>query len=242
MNVLIADDEPLARQRLKRLVEEIDPTFKVYSDAENGLQALQQCIELQPHIAFFDIRMPKMDGLHAAAEIRNAKLKTHIIFVTAYDEYALEAFNKNAIDYLLKPVKKERLKQSIEKVATINEQQQINLPSPLKRPRQVLCAHTHKGLEVLNVKDIIYFKADHKYVQASTTDSAILLVDSLKALETEFSDVFFRIHRNALINVSAIKAISKTADGQSEIHLHGTKETLAISQRHQPALNKRLRT
>ena len=87
MKILIADDEVLARQRLKRLVEEINPNDEVVADAANGLEALEQCIKLQPHIAFLDIRMPKMDGLQAATEILKAKLNTHIVFVTAYDEY-----------------------------------------------------------------------------------------------------------------------------------------------------------
>ena len=193
MKILIADDEALARQRLKRLVEEINPKDEVFADAANGLEALEQCIKLQPHIAFLDIRMPKMDGLQAATEILKAKLDTHIVFVTAYDEYALEAFNKNAIDYLLKPVKKNRLEQSLAKISQL------------------------------------------------TINDSLLLDESLKTLEEEFGSLFFRVHRNALVNTLAIKAITKTPSGQFNLHLHGVDETLSISRRHRAELNKFLR-
>lgn len=243
MKILIADDEALARQRLKRILEEIDPTLDVYADANNGLEALEQCIQIQPNVALLDIRMPKMDGLQAAAEIIKAKLNTHVVFTTAYDQYALEAFDNNAIDYLLKPVKKERLTQSLERIKRLNEPpaSPIFSAQPLQNPRQHLCAHTHTGLKVINVSDILFFKADNKYVEASTSNDSVLLDDSLKVLAEEFGDLFFRIHRNALVNINAIKAITKTSTGQPTLLLHGTDETLSISRRHQAELNKRLR-
>lgn len=243
MKILIADDEPLARQRLKRLVEEISTNHVVYADASNGLEALEQCLELQPELAFLDIRMPKMDGLQTASEIANAQLKTRVVFVTAYDEYAIEAFNKNAIDYLLKPVKQTRLNQAIEKAAQFNGGS-IDIAQTaqlLSRPRQHLCAHTHMGLKVLNVNDILFFKADNKYVLAATSNNSILLEDSLKTLEEEFSPQFFRIHRNALVNTNAIQSITKSATGQFDIHLEGCEETLVVSRRHQAELNRFLR-
>lgn len=243
MKILIADDEPLARQRLKRLVEEISPQHVIYADASNGLEALKQCIALQPELALLDIRMPKMDGLQTAAEIATAQLKTHIVFVTAYDEHAFEAFEKNAIDYLLKPVKLARLTQAIEKAAQFNANSSDirQATQSLSHPRQHLCAHTHTGLKVLNVNNILFFKADNKYVLAATTSDSILLEDSLKALEKEFTAQFFRIHRNALVNTKAIKSISKSATGQFELHLDGCNEILVISRRHQAELNRFLR-
>jgi len=243
MRILIADDEPLARQRLKRLVEEISPDHIIFADAGNGLEALEQCLELQPELALLDIRMPKMDGLQTATEIANAQLKTRVVFVTAYDEYAIEAFNKNAIDYLLKPVKQARLHQAIEKAAQFNNNstgiEQASLL--LSHPRQHLCAHTHTGLKVLNVNDILFFKADNKYVLATTPDDSILLEDSLKTLEEEFSPQFFRIHRNALVNTNAIQSITKSASGQFDLNLKNCEETLIISRRHQAELNRFLR-
>jgi two-component system response regulator AlgR len=243
MKILIADDEPLARQRMQRLIEDINPQHEVYADATNGLEALKQCIELQPQVALLDIRMPKMDGLHAATEIQNANINTHIVFVTAYDEYAIEAFEKNAIDYLLKPVKKERLQKTLEKAAQLTNLSQ-NIQEATKtliRQREHICAHSHTGLKIVDLKDIIYFKADNKYVLARTTDDSILLDEPLTALEKEFPTLFHRIHRNALVNISTIHAIKKSPEGQSEVHFNGIDETLIISRRHQAELNKLLR-
>ncbi|ATI02352.1 MULTISPECIES: LytTR family DNA-binding domain-containing protein [Cycloclasticus] len=243
MKILIADDEPLARQRLKRLVDAISSHHTVYADASNGVDALKQCIDIQPELALLDIRMPKMDGLQTATEIANAQLKTRVVFVTAYDEYAIEAFDKNAIDYLLKPVKQARLDQAIDKAAQYMAQPiNIKQAAPLlSRPRQHLCAHTHHGLKVLNVNDILFFKADHKYVLAATATESILIEDSLKLLEEEFGTQFFRIHRNALVNTTAIHAITKSASGQFELQLKGYKDTLSISRRHKAELNRFLR-
>ena len=242
MKILIADDEALARQRIKSILEEIDPTFELFADARNGLEALEQCAELEPDIALLDIRMPKMDGLQVANALLKTILKTHVIFTTAYDEYAIEAFDNNAIDYLLKPVKKERLIQSLEKVERLDNfsDRFTQATQHLLQPRQHLCAHTHTGLKVLTVNDIIYFKADSKYVLAATPNDNVLLDESLKTLEEEFSDVFFRIHRNALVNINTIKAITKTASSQFELHMHGTDDTLTISRRHQAELNRLL--
>lgn len=134
MKILIADDEALARQRLKSILEEIDPTFELFADARNGLEALEQCAELEPDIALLDIRMPKMDGLQVANALLKTDLKTHVIFTTAYDEYAIEAFDNNAIDYLLKPVKKEGLIQSLEKVERLD-----NFLTALHKLRNTYC-------------------------------------------------------------------------------------------------------
>jgi len=237
MKILIADDEPLARLRLQRLVEDISPEHVVYATASNGLEAVEQCLKQQPDLALLDIRMPTMDGLQAANEIAKAHPATHIVFVTAYDEHALEAFDKNAIDYLLKPVKQARLQQAIDKAARFNP----HVSAIAKTPRQHLCAQTHSGLKRLKLCDILFFKADNKYVLAATSNDSILLEESLKALEKEFNEHFFRIHRNALVNINAIHSISKSNNGQFNVHLNGSHETLTISRRHQAELNRLLR-
>ena len=243
MKILIADDEPLARLRLKRLVEDINPEHVVYATASNGIEAVAQCIKHRPDLALLDIRMPTMDGLQAASEITKAHPTTQIVFVTAYDEHALEAFDKNAIDYLLKPVKLTRLQQAVEKAARFNTHASAiaNPASSTQAPRQHLCAQTHTGLKRLNISDILFFKADNKYVLAATCNDSILLEEPLRALEEEFNEHFFRIHRNALVNISAIQSISKSSAGQFHVHLKGSHETLAISRRHQTELNRLLR-
>jgi len=242
MKILIADDEPLARQRLELLIHEIDPEYEIYATASNGVEALKQCLQYTPNIALLDIRMPTMDGLQVAAEIRKAELDTRVIFVTAFDQYAIQAFDQNAIDYLLKPVKKQRLQQSLTKASQTLSQpgfKQLNQASPA--PRQHLCAHTHNGLELVAIKDIIYFKADNKYVLAVTHNNSILLDDSLKTLEEEYQSIFFRIHRNALVNINAITGVVKTAPGQLNLQLNNCDETLNVSRRHQAKLNRLLR-
>ena len=242
MNILIADDEPLARERLKRLIEEIDARYKVISLSTNGLEALEICLQKQPDVALLDIRMPLMNGLQVAAELMNVNSNTHVIFVTAFNEYALDAFDKNALDYLLKPIKKDRLAHALAKVSRMN--QPIDNPQAITNligPRQHLCAHTHHGLKVINTDDIIYFRAEHKYVQAVSHDDSVLLDDSLKALEQEFHATFIRIHRNALVNISSISSVQKSSSGQLHLHLLGTDTTLIISRRHHAKLNKHLR-
>ena len=241
MKILIADDEPLARQRLELLIREIDPSYKVYANASNGIEALKQCIEYAPDVALLDIRMPAMDGLQVATEIQKAELTTRVIFVSAFDQYAIQAFDRNAIDYLLKPVKIQRLQQSLMKVKqtlTVTDIQQLDLKSP---PRQYLCAHNHNGLELVNIKDIIYFKADNKYILAVTPDKSVLLDNSLKSLEEEYPSTFFRIHRNALVNINAITAATKPSPGQLNLQFKGCDETLDVSRRHQAELNRLLK-
>ncbi|PCI69921.1 MAG: DNA-binding response regulator [Piscirickettsiaceae bacterium] len=243
MKILIADDEPLARQRLKRLLIEINADFDILSGASNGLEALNQCISETPDLAILDIRMPTMDGLQAASEIMKAKLNTSVVFVTAYDEYALAAFDKNAIDYLLKPVKKQRLEAMLEKAKQrhLSSGNLAKTHEALSAPRQHLCAHSHLGLQVVNMSDVVCFIADNKYVSAVTATESILLDDSLKMLEKEFGQQFFRVHRNALVNISSIKNISKNVRGQHHVHLDGVEQPISISRRHHPQLNKLLR-
>jgi len=243
MKILIADDEPLARLRLQSLLVEINPELTILADASNGLEALEQCIKEKPNLVLLDIRMPKMDGLQAAIEISKAKLNTSIAFVTAYDEHALAAFDNNAIDYLLKPVKKERLETMLEKVKRVSfpQEDSLNRLPASPSPRKHICAHSHLGTNIINLNEVLCFKADSKYTSAMTATDSFLLDESLKALEEEFSQQFFRVHRNALVNINAIKSLCKDNTGQHQVIINGLNEPITVSRRHYTDLNKFLR-
>lgn len=243
MKIIIADDEPLARQRLTRLLTDLSADYAPYAEAENGLDALTLCLQHKPDIILLDIRMPKMDGLQTAVEINKAALNTSIVFVTAYDEHAIAAFDNNAIDYLLKPIKRDRLLQALEKAQQYNVSTippSLNINEKLLVPRQHLCAHSHTGINIVKVADIICLKADHKYVSAFTATETILLDESLKTLEHEFPKQFTRIHRNALINLKAVKRVDKNATGQHYVTLEQLDEPVLVSRRHIPELRKLL--
>ncbi|ORU90069.1 MAG: DNA-binding response regulator [Cycloclasticus sp. symbiont of Poecilosclerida sp. M] len=241
MKILIADDEPLARQRLKRMVGEISSDYVVCAEAENGLQALNFCHDSPIDLALLDIRMPVMDGLQAAVEINKASAKTAIIFVTAFDAHALEAFDSQAIDYLLKPVKKQRLQQALEKAqrsSSADTEQVSTIGQDLMAPRQHLCEHSHSGIRVINSADILCFKAEQKYVTAQAASSSILLSESLQSLEHEFAEHFTRIHRNALIRIDAIRLLKKAGQGQQQLFLNGIDKPIEVSRRHLAGLRK----
>jgi two-component system response regulator AlgR len=167
MDVLIVDDEVLARQRLARMVEKIDG-FNVVGEAENAAQALAAVIAQDPDVVLLDIRMPGKDGLDLAQEISTLDDPPAIIFCTAFDQYALDAFGTNAVGYLLKPVKAEQLLQVLDKASRINKIQrqaaEQKLTPPKQDGRQHISAKTRRGVELIALEDIRYFVADHKYV------------------------------------------------------------------------------
>ncbi|MCK5479484.1 MAG: response regulator transcription factor, partial [Methylococcales bacterium] len=199
MKLLIADDEKLARLRLKSLIAEIDGDFQVVAEATNGLEALQKWKETQADVLLLDIRMPEMDGLDVAREIVKYSFSIAVIFTTAYSEHALQAFDANAIDYLLKPVRKERLINALNKAQTFNQSKWQGMQSLTEgKIRSHICVQVQGDMHLIAVKDILYFQADQKYVTIKTLEKDYLLDESLKSLEQEFSTQFIRVHRNAL--------------------------------------------
>jgi two-component system response regulator AlgR len=224
------------------MVGELMSNYTVCAEAENGLQALTLSIEHKPDVALLDIRMPVMDGLQAAAEISKASPHTAIVFATAYDEHALAAFESNAIDYLLKPVKTQRLQKALEKAQQFGSAQSDSVSSlnrQLLMPRQHLCEHAHTGIRIVKLADILCFKAEQKYVCAMAATESILLSESLKSLEVEFAEHFVRVHRNALIRFSAIRTL-EASKGQHQLLLNQMSEPIDVSRRHLAALRKRL--
>ncbi len=231
MQILIVDDEALARQRLKSLLGELPLQVDIL-EASNGLEALAICQQQSVQILLLDIRMPVMDGIEVARHLGNLAHPASIIFTTAYDQHALAAFENHAVDYLLKPVKLERLRQALEKAAVLNQAQLQGLQSATASPRRHLSAQMQGLMKLLPVAEIRYFQADQKYVTAVSDRDELLLEDSLKSLEQEFATEFLRIHRNALVSLRFIKSLEKGEGGSGLIHLRGVDQALTVSRRH----------
>jgi len=234
MKLLIADDEKPARQLLRSLIEELGSGHQVVAEASNGAEVLQHCSNKQPDLVLLDIRMPIMDGINAARELANFESPPVIIFVTAYDEHALQAFDSNAIDYLLKPIRKERLCIALEKAKVFNRSRwQLLQKSPLgsDSERSHICVTERGELAFVKVADIRFFLANQKYVIARTTERETLIDESLKSLEQEFSHRFIRAHRNALVALKHIHCLEKGFMGRIQIRFRDVPEKIAVSRR-----------
>ncbi|NLY12841.1 MAG: response regulator transcription factor [Gammaproteobacteria bacterium] len=241
MKILIADDEPLARERLSRLVKTIPHCTVLEPSAENGQQALQLVEALQPDVLLLDIGMPGLDGLQVAARLCEHNNAPAVIFCTAHDEFALQAFEVSAIGYLVKPIRVEQLQAALEKAQRLNPVQLAALsraPSASNTPRTHLSARTHKGIELIPLEHVIHFLADNKYVTLRHINGETLLDESLKSLEEEFGDRFVRIHRNALVSRNHIERLQRNPSGHYEIHLRDTTEALTVSRRHVASVRK----
>jgi two-component system response regulator AlgR len=202
MNVLIVDDEAPARDRLRQLLEE-DGTHVVVGEAGNGKQALELAAELTPDVVMLDIRMPGLSGIETAHHLNSFENPPAIIFATAYDEYAIEAFEASAIGYVLKPVRRERLDQALQLAGRLTNSVlgDVAKKSGISGRRNHVCTRSQGELKLIPVSEVQYFLADQKYVNVFHADGQDLIDDSLKALEEEFADSFVRIHRGALTNV-----------------------------------------
>lgn len=241
MNILIVDDEKPARDRLARMVSGLQDHTLV-GEAVNGLEALGMAQSLQPDIVLMDIRMPGMDGIEAARHIAQLENPPAVVFTTAYSDHALEAFETHAVDYLLKPVKQERLQAAISAAmrptrahAVVNEKLLSGLEA-----RQHICARVRGSLVLVPVEDIYYFHAEQKYVTVRHVEGEVLIEEPLKNLETEFSERFHRIHRNALVNLSWISGLQAHND-RYQVIFRDIDQTLEISRRHLPGLRKILK-
>ena len=236
MKILIVDDEPLARTRLRDLLEEMND-YTIVGEAANGREALQQAQTLQPDIILMDIRMPVMSGLEAARHLTTFRPQPTVIFTTAYGDHALEAFEADAIDYLLKPIRRARLQQALNKAPSPQPQ----LPPAVAEDdsaRSHICAHQRGGLILIPVDEVYYFRADSKYVVVRHAKGEVLIDEPLKTLEEEFRHRFIRIHRNALVATARIHRLDKTPEGHHTLQLRGIDEPLAISRRQLPAVRK----
>jgi two-component system, LytTR family, response regulator AlgR len=232
MKILIVDDEPPARDRLKRLIEELDDC-ECAGEAGNGAEAIALAGKLAPDVVLMDIRMPGMDGVEAARHLSRLDEPPAVIFVTAYDEYALRAFDTQAVGYLLKPVRKEKLADTLQKAARLTKPQLAVLAREAapRRRRTHLSVRMRGELRLIPIEEVLFFLADQKYVTVRHLNGEELIEESLRALEEEFAPDFVRIHRNALVAARHIASIDRSGEGQYAVRLRGHGDELPVSRR-----------
>ncbi len=238
MRVLIVDDEALARTRMRALLAEIaQPATEVVAEAADGRAAIELCDQLQVQVVLLDISMPVMDGLEAARHLAGADNPPAIIFCTAYDEHALAAFEARAIDYLVKPVRGERLRSALERAEKLSVDDRRAPGSGLgNRSRSHLCARVRGNLRLVAINEISYLLAEDKYVVVHSDQGEVLIEESLKTLEQEFPEQFVRIHRNCLIAVDRLQGLDRDAEGNLQARVQGASRPLEISRRCLPAI------
>jgi two-component system response regulator AlgR len=250
--IAIVDDEQPARSRMRALLVELaSPDFplSVSGEAADGAQALELAARIKPDLVLLDIRMPGMDGLEVARHLALLPDPPAVVFTTAHDEYAMRAFEAEAIGYLLKPVRKEMLLTALERARRLTRKQLAlveSLPMPgaapttTRRQRTQVAIRVRDGLKLVRVADILYFAADQKYTTVRHTGGSDLIEDSLRALEDEFATDFVRVHRNALVNRNSVAGIERDAEGQHFVRLRDVDDRLQISRRQAGEIRDRL--
>ena len=236
LKVVIADDEPLARDRLRSLVEEQTGT-RVVAIAGDGEQALRACAEHHPDVVLLDISMPGMDGLETARHLAASEPRPAVVFCTAYDAHALSAFEAEAIDYLVKPVRPERLAAALERVRRLTAGR-ANGDGTSRRTH--LCARLRGSLRLIPIDDVHYLQAEEKYVVVHHARGEDLIEESLKSLEEEFGDRFVRIHRNCLVARHELIELKRSPDGHVQAVLRHGRQPLEVSRRCVSSLKERL--
>jgi two-component system response regulator AlgR len=242
LRVLIVDDEPPARERLRSMLAE-SGEFEVAGEAGNGAQALDLIDKLVPDVVLLDVRMPGIDGLEVARHLAALPEPPAVIFTTAFDEYALQAFDSEAVAYLLKPIRAEKLKAALTKAARLTRPQLQQVAAAAREPahRLHIGVRGRDGLKLIPIEEVFCFHADQKYTTVKHQKGEDLIEDSLKTLEEEFSASFVRIHRNALVNTKYLERIARDASGQHFVHLRGLPDALEVSRRMAGDLKDRFR-
>ena len=241
LKVLIVDDELPARERLKSLLVEI-PDTEVVGEASNGEQSLTRAYELTPDVVLLDVRMPGMDGIEVAQHLNALAEPPAVIFTTAFDEYAVNAFEAHAVGYLLKPIRKEKLAAALERAGRLTRPQlQKIAAASSERRRTHIAARRREGLRLIPIDEVQFFFAEQKYTTVRHVNGEDLIEDSLRSLEEEFDVDFVRIHRNALVNVRYLERIERGDDGQYFVRLRGCEAPLQVSRRMAGELRERFR-
>jgi two-component system, LytTR family, response regulator AlgR len=242
LRVLIVDDEAPARERLRQLLGD-EPNAVIAGEAADGIAALDLAQQTRPDVVLLDIRMPGMDGIETAQHLATLAEPPAVVFVTAYDEYALAAFDAQAAGYLLKPARREKLQAALASARRVTRAQlaAISRQGAEPRRRTQIAARLREQIRLIPVDEVLYFLADQKYVTVRHRHGQELIEESLKALEEEFAPDFVRIHRNALVAVAAIEALHRPEDGQLEVQIKGSAERLQVSRRLAADLMRRIR-
>jgi len=242
MKILLADDETLSRERLRDLLLDSANGVEVVGEAANGLEALNLAIKLKPDVVLLDINMPGLDGIHCARELARLPEGPAVVFITAHDDFALQAFEVAACDYLLKPVRRERLAAALAKAQRLTPSHWERLDETLpEAAREYICAQRGNEVRLIPVAEIIYFHSDQKYTTVKTLAGEELIEDSLKSLEQEFGNRFVRIHRNALVATGRIERLEKGGWGGGKLRLRGLGTLLDVSRRCLPGLRAQLK-
>ncbi|MTW10794.1 response regulator [Pseudoduganella eburnea] len=241
---IIADDERLMRDQLRMRLEQVWPELEILGEAKNGEEAVELVNELKPDFTFLDIRMPGKTGMEAAAEIGN---KSNVVFVTAYDAYAVEAFERGAVDYVLKPPEPERLKVTVERLkgrlsspaasaaqgadmAAILSQLAEKIATPKQKYLQWIQASIGSDLRMIPVEEILFFRSDEKYTCVQTDKFEALIRKPVRDLADELDpSLFWQIHRATLVNVNAIEGVTRDIRGRHLVMIKGRPDKLEVS-------------
>jgi len=239
ITALIAEDESVLRDELRAHLAALWPELEIVAEARNGIEALQAAEQRQPDVAFLDIEMPGLTGLEVA---RQCEGRCHVVFVTAYDAYAVAAFEQGAIDYVLKPYDVARLASTVRRVRQRQAAAPVSLGGVLRELASVAAPRQHlrwinasagQEVKLITVDEVCYFQADTKYTRVVTTDSETLIRRSLKELQEELDPAcFWPIHRSTIVNANAIAGVTRDFRGRMSIKLKTRAERLPISDAH----------
>ena len=241
LRVLIVDDEPPARERLGQLLAEI-PGAQLIGEAATGVEALELAARLAPDVVLLDVRMPGLDGIETARHLGVLEEPPAVIFTTAYDQYAVNAFETRAVGYLLKPVRRDKLAAALAQADRLTRPQLQRLAAAAGAPRRThIAVRRREQVRVIPLEEILYFQADQKYTTVRHLHGEDLIEEPLRALEEELGERFVRIHRNTLINAAHVQGIERDAEGRYGVRLRGCAVALAVSRRLAGELLERFR-
>ena len=239
LRVLVIDDEAPARKRLCDILHDCaaQVPLQIVAEASDGTDALEWLNRDEADVAFVDVRMPSMDGIEFARHAQKLARPPAIVFTTAFDAYAVKAFEVNAMDYLLKPIRRERLALALQKVRKRTQDAVGHLPDVSRRARRHLSVVERGRVVLVAIPEILYLRAEAKYVTIRTAERELLLEESLSSLETEFAEEFVRIHRSCLVRSEAIAGFERVNDPESDSRwvaiVAQTGERLPVSRRQQ---------